>query len=112
MQVQSKFAQPEVISWKKYFDENPDLSKMKNRDLKEVIKHYKLHVTCKKSILVDRIVNHFHKMKNAVKLQSILRMFIVNMMIRLRGPVYSKRLLMLLKIKKMSLQLFHVIILR
>ena len=70
MQAHSKFVQPEVISWKKYFDENPNLSKMKNRDLKEVLKHYKLHVTGKKSILVDRIVNHFHKMKNAVKLQS------------------------------------------
>jgi len=91
MQVHSKFAQPEVISWKKYFDENPDLSKMKNRDLKEVLKHYKLHVTGKKSILIERIVNHFHKMKNAVKLQSILRMFIVNMMIRLRGPGLKNR---------------------
>ena len=91
MQVQSKFVQPEIISWKRFFDENVNLYKMKIRELKEVLKHYKLHVTGKKSILVDRIVNYFHKMKNAIKLQSIMRMFIVNLMIRLRGPALKDR---------------------
>ena len=91
MQVQSKFAKSEILSWKKFFNDKIDLFKYKNKELKEVLKHYKLHVTGKKSILVERLVTYFNKIKNIIKLQSIMRMFIVFSMIKMRGPALKDR---------------------
>ncbi len=93
MQVQSKFAKPEILSWKKFFDDKVNLFKYKIRELKEVLAHYKLHVSGKKSILVERLETFFNKSKSVIKIQSLMRMFIVITMIRLRGPALKDRTL-------------------
>lgn len=91
MQVQSKFAKPEILSWKKFFDDKMNLFTYTIRELKEILKHYKLHVSGKKCILVERLETFFNKSKSVIKIQSLIRMFIVITMIRLRGPALKDK---------------------
>lgn len=86
MQVFSKLNKIcKILKWNEYFDNNIQLNKYKIPDLKEIAKHNNLKISGNKSILIDRIKDHFNKIKNIVKIQSILRMHLVKMTTKLRG---------------------------
>lgn len=91
MQVFSKPQTEEMLSWKEYFKNNINLNKFKVSQLKDILKQNKLHVSGKKSILVDRIFNHFHKVRVTVNMQSYYRKKLVNRIFQLKGPALKKR---------------------
>ena len=76
MQVLSKMLNLNDIlcsSWEKYYKELPDLMKYKQKDLKYICKKNILHVTGKKSILVERIKNKYERDYNAHIIQKYVR---------------------------------------
>jgi len=77
--------------WNKYYKETPDLMKYKHPDLKYICKQNELHVTGKKSILVDRILHKYKRDKAISLLQSILRRKTVKTYILLHGPAYKDK---------------------
>ena len=91
MQVFSKLKPPEIISWNQYYSNNVDLTKYKVVELKEILKKHKLHVSGKKSILIDRILHHFNRLRNVIKLQSFMRQKVVQKIIYMKGIALTNR---------------------
>jgi len=94
MQVLSKLSNLKdklCCDWTKYNTETPDLMKYKQHELKYICKKNELHVTGKKSVLVQRILNKYRREKAACLLQSIARRKIVQTYILLHGPAYKDK---------------------
>lgn len=62
------------------------LEKYSLKNLKIISKKYKLKVTLKKEVLVKNIIIFFIQEKNAIKIQSIIRRWIVSEWIKSHGP--------------------------
>ena len=80
MQVLSKMLNLKDIlcsDWHKYYKETPDLMKYKQKDLKYICKKNRLHITGKKSILVERILNKYERDYNACIIQKIIRILLI-----------------------------------
>jgi hypothetical protein len=94
MQVLSKMLNLNDIlcsSWEKYYKELPDLMKYKQKDLKYICKKNILHVTGKKSILVERIKNKYERDYNAHIIQKYVRRKIAINYIYFKGPAVKTR---------------------
>lgn len=91
MQVLSKPIADNILSWKSYFDKNVDLKKFKLERLKEIARAYKLKVSGTKTIVTERIHQFFIHEKFATKIQSFLRMYIVKLIIYVKGPALKNR---------------------
>jgi hypothetical protein len=65
--------------------------KYKLPELKIVAKHYHLHVSGNKPILIERIRTHFRQIQSAIIIQRIFRGHIVRFCAKLRGPAYTCR---------------------
>ena len=86
MQVLSKLNKPcKILKWNEYFDNNVQLNKNKIPQLKEIAKDNKLKISGTKPVLIERIIIHFNKIKNIVKIQSIFRMYLVKITTKMRG---------------------------
>ena len=86
MQVLSKLSkEDDTLKWSDYFKNDVNLKKYKVRELKEIAKSNKLHISGTKPVLIERIIHYFLKVKNVVKIQSIFRMYLVKMIIRMKG---------------------------
>jgi hypothetical protein len=72
-----------------YSNRNLDLSKLKQKDLKEISKLYQLRVSGNKSVLLNRIQAFFDQDVKVVLLQKIVRGFFVRHFFKLRGS-YNK----------------------
>ena len=81
----------ENISWYEFYKEDINLKKFKIPKLKEIAKSNKLRVGGTKPILMERIREHFSTVKNIVLIQSIFRMYLVKLTIKLRGPALFDR---------------------
>jgi hypothetical protein len=81
--------QKELLTYKDFFKKKVELKKYKIPELKLLAKHYKLHVTGRKPVLIERIEGLFVKMINAVKIQSIVRGFFVRLSVKLRGLAFK-----------------------
>ena len=79
------------ISWYEFYKEDINLKKFKIPKLKEIAKSNKLRVGGTKPVLMERIKEHFSTIKNIVLIQSIFRMYLVKLTIRLRGPALFDR---------------------
>jgi len=75
------------------FKETKDFSfeKYKLLELKVVAKHYHLHVSGNKPVLIDRIRTYFMQTQSAIIIQRIFRGHIVRFCSKLRGPAYTCR---------------------
>lgn len=71
----------EIFSFEKY----------KLLDLKTVAKHYDLHVSGNKPVLIERIHTFFIRTKSAIMIQRIFRGHIVRFCVALRGPGFAVR---------------------
>jgi len=80
-----------VITYETYQTERPSLEKFKLGELKTVAKHYHLHVSGNKPVIIERILTFFTKTKSATRIQSCFRGHLVRFSIRLRGPALRKR---------------------
>lgn len=86
MQVLSKLSKgDDILKWSDYFKNDVNLKKYKVKELKEIAKSNKLHISGTKPVLIERIIDYFLKVKNVVKIQSIFRMYLVKMIIRMKG---------------------------
>lgn len=86
MQVLSKLSkEDDTLKWSDYFKNDVNLKKYKVKELKEIAKSNKLHISGTKPVLIERIIDYFLKVKNVVKIQSIFRMYLVKMIIRMKG---------------------------
>ncbi len=95
MQVLSKMINMDdelCCNWHRYYKEGkPNLMDYKQRDLKYICKKNKLHVTGKKSILVDRILHKYNNDKNACLIQTNVRRMIAQIYVPLHGPAHKDR---------------------
>jgi len=80
-----------TLDYKEYSIKRPLLKEFKIPELKAIAKENQLHVSGTKPILIERIVGHFNKIKNAIKIQSFYRGRIVRCSISLRGPALNNR---------------------
>jgi hypothetical protein len=89
MAALSKLAAVEIvpikINWVDYFNDKSCISKLKLPQLKAVAKYNTLRVSGTKPELLNRIIDHFNKIKSAIRIQTILRRNIVIRSIKSRG---------------------------
>jgi hypothetical protein len=69
------------IVWKKY----------KISELKNNLKHYKLHITGNKPTLIQRLKEYFEYCVSSVKIQKIFRGYIVKHFFEIKGPAFKDR---------------------
>jgi len=80
-----------VLNYKEYYKNNIILKKYKLPELKTIVKRYKLRITGNKDELINRIENHFSKMKNAEIIQKRFRGWIVRYSFILNGEIVNNR---------------------
>lgn len=61
------------------------------KQLKAMCKHYKLHLTGNKTVLKERIYNHFLLCKNIIKIQRYIKKYNLQTLINSKGPAFIKR---------------------
>jgi len=78
--------------WKEYIKNcNLNLNVLKLNQLKEIAKSNRLKISGTKHILISRIADHFNKIKNVIKIQSLFRMKLVELYFKLCGPAIKDR---------------------
>lgn len=81
------------FSYADYIANVEAIHKCKLVELRAIAKHYDLHVSGNKPILVERITTHFERTKSAMCIQRIFRGHIVRYSKKLRGPaLYSRNM--------------------
>lgn len=80
-----------VLEPGEYLEKNVVFQKMKLPELKQIAKHYKLHVSGNKSQIIDRIQLYLNKYKQSIVVQKIFRGHLVRYSFRLRGPAFKTR---------------------
>jgi hypothetical protein len=81
----------ESITYKNYCETEYSLSNYKIPELKLLAKNNKLKITGNKTILIQRIEEHYIKIKRAIYIQAFFRGYIVRSSFILRGPGLFKR---------------------
>jgi hypothetical protein len=79
------------ITYKNYLEGSLDFKRYKLEELKSKVKELNLHITGNKTVLKDRIIRHYEMTKASIKLQSVVRGWIVRNSFRLRGEAFRKR---------------------
>lgn len=80
-----------TLSYKEYLSNPRILKTYKIPDLKSIAKNLRIHITCTKPVLIERIENHFFKIKHSINIQRLIRGHIVRQCFRLRGEGYVSR---------------------
>ncbi len=80
-----------VLTYNDYHKNPNCLKNYKLPELKALAKQYKLHVSGTKPILYDRIENFFKRSLNVLKIQRILRGYLVRFSNKLRGKGFRER---------------------
>ena len=80
-----------ILSPNEYFQTHVNLLKYKLVDLKTIAKHYHLHVSGTKPVLVERIREYFNKHRKATRIQCLFRGHLIRLSFRLRGPALKTR---------------------
>tara|TARA_B100001287_G_C22685484_1_gene533219 strand:- start:1467 stop:2648 length:1182 start_codon:yes stop_codon:yes gene_type:complete len=81
----------DILKIDDYFDNNINLNKYKLKDLKPILKYYKLKTTGNKNTLIERIKYFFNSTKSVITIQSWWRKQLVFISIKLRGPALKNR---------------------
>lgn len=79
------------ITYENYITKKINLAKCKLPELKSAAKQYKLHISGKKGLLIERLTNYYHQTTSVIKIQSVYRMWLAIQHIRLRGPAVNDR---------------------
>lgn len=90
IQSKTKSISPE-ITYDNYMANRINLAKCKLPELKSAAKRYKLHISGKKEMVIERITKYYNDTKNAIKLQTTFRRWLAIQMMRLRGPALKAR---------------------
>jgi hypothetical protein len=73
-----------------YSDKKMDITKLKQCDLKNILKYYNLRVSGNKSVLINRIEDHYKKNEIVVSIQKNVRGFFVRLFFKLRGNKFNR----------------------
>lgn len=79
------------IFWYEYYKKNIELKKFKIPELKQISKNNNLHVSGTKTVLIDRIKQHFKHNYYASIIQKYIRRYIVLLTFKLRGPAVKNK---------------------
>ena len=79
------------FSWYDFYKNTINLKKYKIPQLKQIASINRLYVSGTKSVLINRIENHFKIVKNVAKIQAWIRRFLVMLSFKLRGPAFKDR---------------------
>lgn len=79
------------LSLLNYINNKIEIKQFILNDIKKECKKYKLKVSGIKSVLISRLEHIYIKITNVIKIQSIIRLWIVTSMIKLRGPAIKKK---------------------
>jgi len=79
------------ISYDNFLNGKIVLGTYKVLQLKDAIKKYKLPLTGSKTVLITRLTDYFHKIKNAILIQKTFRKHMVCLSFRIRGPAYKNK---------------------
>jgi hypothetical protein len=82
-----------LLSYTDFYKQNVCLHKYKLPELKTLAKFNKLHISGTKTVLIDRILKHFHLNISAIKIQKNLRVFFVKRSFHLRGQAFKDKTL-------------------
>ena len=74
-----------------YFQKKKSLNAYKLPELKRLAQHHGLHVSGNKSVVIDRIHDHFLYIQSCEMIQKRFRGHIVRYWFKLRGPAYKDR---------------------
>ena len=87
MQVLSKPIDTEMqISYEKYTKDKIELNKYKIPELKKIAKFNNLKVGGTKPVLLERLTDHFNKIKNIIKIQCLIRRKLIYLYMDYKGP--------------------------
>lgn len=75
-----------TITYELYISPGFTIKKWKLPELKATAKRFMLPVSGNKTMLIERIVNHFTMVKNAIIIQRVFRGMLIRMCSKLRGP--------------------------
>lgn len=89
--TQQESGEPKFLYADYIHTEGFSFEKYKLPDLKTVAKHYHLHVSGNKPVLIDRIRTFFRQTQCATRIQRIFRGHIVRFCAKLRGPGFLHR---------------------
>ena len=78
-------------SLKDFIENKIDLHSFQLRSLKDFAKKQKIKITAKKEIIIQRIQEHFLKMKNVIQIQRFFRGHLVRLSFSLRGSHFKNR---------------------
>ena len=79
------------ITYNNYISNSIDLSKYKIPELKQACRENKLHVTGKKSILIERLTDLYTKTKSCIIIQKNIRKLFVIRWLKFKGPAFKDR---------------------
>jgi len=82
-----------LLSYTDFYKQNVCLTKYKLPELKTLAKFHRLYISGTKSVLIDRILKHFHLNISAIKIQKNLRVFFVKRSFHLRGLAFKDKTL-------------------
>jgi len=80
-----------IFTLKDYTNKDLNLKKYKLAELKAIAKQNKLFVTGTKPVLIERINVHFTKSLTLIKIQKIMRGYLVRLTIKMQGPALRNR---------------------
>jgi len=80
-----------ILSYNDFIKTMPNLKGMKAPVLKSIAKQYKLHITGNKGVLIERIETFFKRIGKIIRIQSLIRRYLVKQMFKLRGPALRNR---------------------
>jgi hypothetical protein len=79
------------LSYSDYIKDKNGLRKYKLPELKSIAKNLRLHITGTKPVLIERIEGLFERFSKVIKIQRIIRGFIVKKSFQLRGEAFKNR---------------------
>lgn len=91
LKIIRKMIKTKIIENMDYSDKNLNLFELNKIELKNVLKHYRLHISGNKSVLINRIQQYLIKNENIVILQKVLRGYFVRKSFKIRGIAFKNR---------------------
>ena len=80
-----------ALTYENYINHNIQIKSFSLLDVKTVCKKYKLKISGTKKVLISRLESIFIQNKSVLKIQSIVRMWMIIQMNRLRGPALRNK---------------------
>ena len=89
--VLSKMHLPISLTYNDYYKNDVIMTSYRLTQLKDIARSHKLKISGTKAILIDRITTFFYKSMNAAKIQSIVRMYLIKLLVIYKGQALRNK---------------------